>query len=428
VANLGVIVVLWVRGGGLEDASWAGVWSSAGRLTALLGTFLLLAEVVLAARVPWLDHVVGSDRLLRWHRWTGFGALWLLVAHVAASTVGWASAGGRSILDEAIRMIREEPDVLAAWAGFACTVAVAATSIRAARRRLAYETWYFVHLYSYLGLALAFGHQVAIGSDLALDPLARAYWIGLYALTAAGLLAHRVAAPTLAFFRHRLRVSAVVPEAPGVVSIHLTGRALERFRASAGQFVRIRFLTREQWWKPHPLSFSASPNDRVLRVTFKALGDGTRELLDLRPGVRALVEGPYGAFTDRARRSRGALLIGGGVGIAPIRALFETIDAPAGSVTVLYRAHAEKDVLFRHELDGIARDRGFRVEYAIGPRSRLAGPADPFAPRNLGRIAPGLAERDAYVCGPRSLVHAATRGLRAAGVPPERIHAENFDP
>jgi predicted ferric reductase len=426
--NLGVIGAIWVRGGGLSADAAGTAWSSVGRLAALIGTFALLVEVVLAARVPWLDHVIGSDRLLRWHRWTGFGALALIASHVVASTIGWASAGGVSVVAEAWRVIREEPDVLAAWAGLACLVAVAATSVRAARRRLAYETWYFVHLYAYLGLALAFGHQVAIGSGLAMDAAARAYWIGLYALAAFALVAHRVVPPLFALARHRFLVSAVTPEAPGVISIHLSGRHLERFRASSGQFVRLRILTRGQWWKPHPFSFSAPPDTRSLRVTVKALGDGTAELLHLRPGVRTLVEGPYGAFTDLARHSRGALLIGGGVGIAPIRALFETIAAPAGSVALLCRAHSDADVLFRDEIDAIARDRGFRVEYAVGPRGDLAGPRDPFAPANLLRIAPDLAERDAFVCGPRSMIHAAVRGLRTAGVAIDRIHVEDFDP
>ena len=91
---------------------------------------------------------------------------------------------------------------------------VAITSIRAIRRRLSYETWYGLHLYAYLGIALAFSHQIAIGADFIGDPVALWFWIGLYVVTFGLLIWYRVLTPIRVSARHRLRVAAVVPEAP----------------------------------------------------------------------------------------------------------------------------------------------------------------------------------------------------------------------
>ena len=86
-----LIVAMWVRHGGLVQLdSAAGIATGAGQLTALLGTYLALVQLVLMSRSPWLDRVVGSDRLAVWHRWVGFACLWLLVGHAVLTTLGFA--------------------------------------------------------------------------------------------------------------------------------------------------------------------------------------------------------------------------------------------------------------------------------------------------------------------------------------------------
>src|SRR5437762_1028493 len=91
------------------------------------------------------------------------------------------------------------------------------------------------------------------------------------------------------------------------------------------------------WWHGHPFSLSSAPNGEWLRITVKALGDGTRSLQRLAVGTRVLVEGPYGVLTGARRRRRRILLIAGGIGIAPLRALVESLPAAPGEMTLLYR-------------------------------------------------------------------------------------------
>ena len=294
------------------------------------------------------------------------------------------------------------------------------------RRRLAYETWYYLHLYAYLAVLLAFAHQLAVGAQFTDNRAARVAWTGAHLAVAAFLLAFRVGAPLRLALRHRLRVAAVVREAPGVVSVYITGRHLASMHAQAGQFFRWRFLTRGRWWQAHPFSLSSAPNGRFLRLTVKASGDHTRGLTRLRPGVRVLAEGPYGAFTATLRRRRRVLLLAGGVGVAPLRALLETLPARPGEVDLVYRASSPEEVLFPHELTGIANARQAAVHWVLGPRAGRH-PAGQLAAGRLRSLVPDLRFREVFVCGPPGMVDVARRELRRAGVPRRRIHAERFD-
>src|SRR5204862_7464311 len=111
------------------------------------------------------------------------------------------------------------------------------------------------------------------GNELHYDAAAADYWRALYVGTLLLIVGFRVVAPVTKAFRHRLRVAAVVEEGPGVVSLHIAGRALDRIDARAGQFVLWRFLDRRRWWSSHPFSLSAAPDGRSLRITVKSLGD-----------------------------------------------------------------------------------------------------------------------------------------------------------
>ena len=235
------------------------------------------------------------------------------------------------------------------------------------------------------------------------------------------VLWYRVAVPLRSFRRHRLEVLGVKEEAPGVISVYIGGRRLDELDAEPGQFFRWRFLTRSLWWSSHPFSLSAAPGADMMRITVKNLGDHSQSLARLQPGTRVFAEGPYGAFTP-GESDRGVLLLAGGVGITPLRAIFATLP---GHVTLIYRATSEQDIVFRDELDAIAAARGATVHYLVGSRAEIGG--DPLSPRVLRSMVPDLDQQDAYVCGPAGMTSAAVAALRAAGVPRQRIHFESFE-
>ncbi|HUI48762.1 MAG TPA: ferric reductase-like transmembrane domain-containing protein, partial [Acidimicrobiia bacterium] len=345
-----VTMGLWLRHGGIGAISGRGSLPTAiGQVTALIGTYAMLVQILLMSRIAWLERGIGLDRLAVWHRWLGFATVWLITGHVVFTTIGYARGDRVSLWAQSRDFISHYPDVLIAWIGFLLLVLVAVVSMRAARRRMRRETWYFIHLGAYLAVVLSFAHQLAVGSDLDGDRAARVWWVGLYVLVFGAILLWRVLVPAVANARHGLRVRSVHQEAPGVVSITLTGRRVMALGAEPGQFFLWRFLTRDGWWKAHPFSLSAAPRKNSLRITVKDLGDDTRRMQSIRPGTRVIVEGPYGTFTAARRASRRILLVAGGIGITPLRALLDAF-APPDDVVLLYRIAKPEDAVFGSEL------------------------------------------------------------------------------
>jgi ferredoxin-NADP reductase len=323
---------------------------------------------------------------------------------------------------ETARLVLHYPDVLAATVALGLLVAIGVTSARAARARFEYHTWYFVHLYAYLAVVLAFAHQLVTGDEFATHPMHRWFWVGLHLATAGLLVWFRVATPIRSNLRHRLRIAGVDVEGPGVVSLRIEGDHLGELAVEPGQFLLWRFMTRRGWWQAHPFSLSAPPDGRSLRFTVKDAGDHTAWMQNVRPGTRVVAEGPYGALTGRRRRRHKVLLVAGGIGVAPLRALFESLPAKRGALAFIYRASTEDDFILREELEDLATRRGARLFLVAGPRR-----PDPLTPRSLRSALPDIAERDVYVCGSAGFVDHAVAAVRAAGVPKAHVFAEKFE-
>jgi len=424
IANALVIAGLWLWHGGLGQlTTFAGIETAIGQITALYGTYLALIQLLLMSRAPLLDRLFGRDQLTLAHRWIGFGTVWLLVAHGLFTTLGFAMADDASPVGEFWMLITTWDFVLMATVSLGLFIAVAVTSVRLARKRISYESWYGIHLYAYLAVALGFAHQLVVGTDFIDDPLARGYWVGLYIVVIGCLLAFRFGAPIVVNLRHRFRVANVLTEGPGVVSVYLTGRDLDRLDIRAGQYLVVRFVT-GGWWRAHPYSISAEPNGHWLRFTVKALGDDSARLDRLAVGTRVIVEGPYGNLTADRRTARDVLLVAGGIGITPLRAILEEVAATAG-VTLLYRARTAADLVFRHEIETLAERRPIVVRYLIGPRSAFA--SDPLGAAAIGGMVPDVADREVYLCGPAGMMSATQAVVEGLGVPASRIHQERFD-
>jgi predicted ferric reductase len=376
--------------------------------------------VVLVARLPWLERSVGQDQLIRWHRRVSPWAISLITAHVLLIVLGYTQAARSTPFREIWLLLRSYPDILAAAVGFSLLALAGITSYRAVKRRLRYETWWAVHLYLYIGLALAFTHQIVTGVTFVGHPLARGLWIAIWVSTAGSVLLFRIGQPAWRSLRHRLRVVEVRDEAPGVVSVVCRGRDLDKLPISGGQFFLWRFLTRELWWQAHPYSLSALPQPPYLRFTVKGLGDSSRALAQLRPGTRVAFEGPYGAFTDHARLSDGVLLIAAGVGVTPLRALLEDLPGHA-HVVVIIRASTVADVVHRAEIAALVEHRGGRLHEMIGSRHKVRINA-----RTLRHLVPDLADRDVYICGPEGFGAEVITAAYKLGVADDQIHTETF--
>ena len=428
--DLLLVTYWWVTGGGIQDlGGWDSALLSTGRLTGLIASVLLLAQVLLMARVPVLEHAFGQDRLANLHRLVGFTSFNLMLAHVVLIIWGYAGGTIPRLPAEAWRMTFDDPGMLLAVAGSLCLVMVVVTSIRAARARLRYESWHLLHLYAYLGVGLALPHQLWTGQELLASTASTVFWWSAWATSALAIVIFRVALPLQRSLTHRVRVAFIVAESPDVVSVHLTGRGLDRLHAEAGQFFVWRFLDGIGRTRGNPYSLSAAPTNDTLRITVKDLGQESGRLRTLAPGTRVMFEGPYGRLSERARTRQKLAFIGAGVGITPLRALAEGLDYRPGDAILLQRYRDRP--LMSAELQDLARSRGLELLWLPGHRRSAdswlgahAGAADDQT--SLTFWIPDIDQRDVYVCGPTAWTDEVVRTLAAAGVPPEQIHLETF--
>lgn len=388
-------------------------------VSGMLAGYGVLIMLVLMSRWPVLERGIGADVLARWHARGGRTILGLVLIHAVFAVLAWSLLTGQDPFS-ALAQVLTWPGLVTATIGTALLCAVGVASARSARKRLRWETWYFLHLSVYVAVALSFTHQLA-GPDLAGHRWLQLGWALSYTFTFALVLRYRFIAPVRAALRHRLRVAAVIPEAPGVVSIVIQGRRLSELEAKPGQFFRWRFLAAGSWATAHPFSLSAPVVGNRIRLTVKTLGDGSERLQRVPVGTRVIAEGPYGAMTAARRTRRDVLLVAGGVGITPMRALFQTMPTtPGQDLMLLYRARDRGHLVFREELDALAAHRRARVVYLLGSDPDL------LSARSLTRLVPGLADRDVYLCASPGLAAAVRLSLRRAGLPTAQLHEERF--
>ncbi len=410
-----------------RDLYTLGGWlTAAGRITGLLAGYGIAVQLLLMSRAPALDRGIGADRLARWHAFSGGYTVSLMLVHTVLITWGYAVSANEGVIPQASSFLTSYPDVLMATVALAVFAVIAVISVRAIHDRIRYETWYYIHFYTYLALGLAFAHVFADGNEFRSNLGARIGWSALYIAVGLVLFTYRIAVPVRAAFRHRLRVVSVRHEAPGVTSLYIAGRDLAALRPQPGQFFRWRFLTRDGWWQSHPFSVSTAPRAKIkrLRITVKALGDYTAALKRAKPGTPVIAEGPYGAITAALRGPGNVALLAGGVGITAIRALAEAFAGGAPhEVVLLYRVNEEAEIVFHAELDSLSLRGGLDVHYLIGPPGSAA---DVFAHGRLAVVVPDIAGRDVFVCGPPGFTEAAGRALHQAGVPAGRVHVERF--
>jgi predicted ferric reductase len=419
--GLGAVVALTITsetGSGLRASG--GLATFGGSLTGMIGTYLALLMVLLVSRIPAIERVLGQDGLVRWHRRLAPWPISLLVAHAVLITVGYAQAAQAGLGHEIGTLLSSYPYVLIATIGLGIMCLIGVISLRAIRSRLSRETWWLVHLYMYLALALSFAHVIVLGPAFVGHPLTRLVWSAAWLATAGLVLGYRFGLPVVRSLRHRLVVAEVRPEGPGVVSVICSGRQLDKLPVAGGQFMCWRFLTRGRWWQAHPYSLSALPQPPYLRLTVKAVGDHSASLAHLRPGTPVLVEGPYGAFTRHAQVRPHAVLIAAGIGVTALRSLLEDLPRKSAPV-VLLRASRPEDLVLTKEVSELVRHRRGQLYELVGNRGQAG-----IDERSLRQLVPDLHRRDVYVCGPEGFVTSIVDLAGRLGVPDEAIHHEAY--
>src|SRR3954447_17686577 len=204
---IGCLLLWWQN---TPSVNGLGDWlTNAGRITGPLAGSGVVVLAALMARIPPLERGIGADRLARWHAMGGRYSVSLVVAHGLLIIWGYAVTAHTNVVSQTKTLLLSYPDILMATVAGLLLVGVGLISMRAARKRMRYETWYYLHFYTYVAVALAFSHQFATGADFMTNAAARVVWGAMYAAVAAAVLWYRVAVPVRQSLRQQLRVESV---------------------------------------------------------------------------------------------------------------------------------------------------------------------------------------------------------------------------
>jgi predicted ferric reductase len=419
VAGAVAVVALWWPTA-VVTASGPALATAVAELAGMIGSYLVCLQLLLIARVPWLERAIGLDRLVAWHKVVGTSTLFLVLAHVSFMTLSQWLTGAHGPVAAYLGLFSLYPDMLTATIGTAAVLLAGLLSAQALRKALPYELWYWTHVTTYVAIFLTFLHQISAGPVFTGHPLARGIWIAMYAATAACVVFWRFATPVLRFAEHRFEVVAVVPESPRMTSVWIRSRRPDLLTVRPGQFMLFRFLEWGHLLTAHPYSISNVPADGLVRITVADLGDHSGRLRTLRPGTKVLLEGPFGGFIGR-RRTGAVLLVAGGAGVGPIRGLAEQFARMGRSVVVVYRASRADDLALYHELSTLP---GVHLIPLVGRRDELG--YDPLDAESLGYHVPDAAQREAFVCGPPAMIEKTADSLRELGLPTRCVHFEEL--
>ena len=414
-------VAFFIAAGGLTTSSPVDYLYSLGRVAGIVASALVLNQILLISRVPWIERVLGHDRAAATHTRMGKVAFIAMLVHVALILIMTAHYDGRSVFATIPALWDLGWFMVAAQVAFGLFALVVATSLVIVRRRWRYESWHAVHLCVYLAIALVIPHQFIEGTTFRSMGAAWWYWLLLYVVTIGSWLTFRVVRPLIRARRYGLEVVEVTKNGDGSTSVVMAGRGIDRLDAQPGQFFLWRFLARGYGTQAHPFSLSRAPGD-TLRITVGASGDFSASLADLPVGTRVLAEGPLGVFTSAARTRAGVVYAAGGIGITPLRSMLE--EPHAGPVDIVLRSHSREASPLHDEVLELAQLHGATVHEFFGPRGFGWSTAERAV--NLAAIVPDLAERDVYICGPVAWANAVEADAIASGVSPEAIHRERF--
>lgn len=390
-----------------------------GEIVGTSAILLFSYSLVLATKAPFLERSFGGlDRMFLWHRWVAVAGVALLVPHYLLVTSVPPTI--RNSLGNALGYV-----ALVGLALLLLWALLPRLPVLGRRVRTTYQRWFTLHRFTGLFVIAGLIHGVLVDPVLGHSTILWAWYVAVATTGTVAYLYRELLHPLVRRrWRHDYIVEAVNRLSGTMCEVVLAPLA-QPVPFVAGQFVFVRFGG-IAGWERHPFTISSAPQEHLLRLSIKALGDHTQHLIDtLQPGAPARVGLAFGLF-DYRRGGRTQVWIAGGIGIAPFRSwvrAFPTGEPLEFDIDFFYTVHDEDEAVF---LDDIGTAAGRHATFR--PHVTYSGRDGPLTIEQIAAVCHGsLAERTVYMCGPSRLIEGFQRALRTRGVPATHIHFEHFD-
>ncbi len=232
--------------------------------------------------------------------------------------------------------------------------------------------------------------------------------------------------------RHRLRVAQKDLAASDVVRLRLTPETHERLRWLPGQYLEVILDD----GKRRAFSIANAPhqgNYIELHVRHVSGGGFTSWVFDtLAEGDVLEVDGPMGTFVPREDSERPAILMAGGTGFAPVKAIVEHFLhlGTRRALHVYWGARSAEDLYLRDLPEAWARQvpsLTFQAVVSDPEQAAIAGVPAGLVHEAVLHDHPDLSGHDVYMCGPPAMIDAGRRLFVEADLPEERLYYDSFD-
>ena len=445
-----ICLAIWVHGGGFATLlrGGRGSFTALAGLSGWIAALMFLFQVLLTARIPFVEFGFGRDRIMHWHRKFGFWSFWAVLAHIVFMSVGYAMGTPRNPFSQFAQIIANWPGmVLALIATLLIFLFVILMSVKNIRHKMLYERWHMWHLLAYPAVLLAIPHMIWAGATLSHNRAAVIFWVTLWVLTVLSVLVFRVIIPMVRSNRHQIVVDEVIQDGSRGVTVKMSGKNLRELNARGGSFYNWRFLNGDKHqYRGHPFSISMPPTDDKLQVAVRVVGDGTERIAQLQPGTKVFIEGPMGRISGDLRLGDRLLAFGAGAGVGPMVAILGEQDWGPGEAVLVTRDNVLEETMMIPEITDLVENRGLIWHRLVGgiPTSGstwLPPDADGVGPDGAALIQSWLAtdptydpqysddytNTDVFVCGPPIWMKSVKADLLRAGIGEEQIHIEEFE-
>ncbi|MFA5163705.1 MAG: ferric reductase-like transmembrane domain-containing protein [Patescibacteria group bacterium] len=423
--NLAIIIFFWQLGS--REIILTEPLIAFGRLSGLLAVLLILIQLILISRFDYLEKAVSLDKLLVIHGLNGFLSFFLIILHPILLIIGYGKRTNNAFFQQLQSFVLYWDEVGMAVLGTIVFIAATIISLNLIKNKIKYEFWYLSHLFLYLAILWAYGHQLEVGHSLQ-NTIFAIYWYVIYFIVIAILVWYRFLRPVWRFKKHLFRVAEIKRENDSVRSVYIKGQNMENYKIAAGQFFLLRFINRRAWYEEHPFSLSGQIRDNTLQFTIKALGDFSSKLEEkVKVGDPVILDGPHGSFVSAKIKRDKVLMIAGGIGITPIKAMIEELGQQAKDIILICANKSLKEIVFKEELAALTQLNPRLKIFHILSQEKIDGyDYGRLDLEKITKFSPDLTERDIFICGPEMMTKSIIKILKTLKIKKSQIYWEKF--
>lgn len=394
-------------------------------------------QFILTARTRFLEWLIPRDRRLILHMLTAAGLLGIVLIHTGF---------GEKYVSKLQAGLGGTAETIFLWATLFSGLFFSNYFVRflpgfipyrdkiSSLLKLSYEKCLLLHYAMPPGMVLLIAHVVLIpGQGFGIF---KACMVMIGCSTLSVFLYHKMIVPKIRQ-RYPWRVNKVVPESETVVTLFFDPPPGKTIKHRAGQFCYIRPLDRAMPSQSHPFTISSAPDDKLLSITVKQLGDFTAKMKEIKRGSLVCIDGAYGDFShDRVPEGRTLIFIAGGIGITPMLSMLQDLSVkdPMRKVILVWGVRYAADLIRLNEIEAITKQmEHLAFEPVLSREQEWEG--------RRGRIDKNLLDQvlnlngismdnqgdcEFFICGPGQMNADMLQVLKEKKIPGRAIHTEQF--